>query len=906
MTKLITALALFSIPLMAHCQELKFRYYNEENGMPSNTINCIYQDKEGLIWFGTDDGLVQYDTYDLKTWRHDPNNPASIGCNNIYCIHEDNDGILWIGTDRGIFIYDKKKDSFKTPNMNRHFSELFIKSIASDKQGRLWISTLGNGVIMYDKGNESIKNWNTKSKSDEKICSDYVPKIITDPLGNIWCIAAGCWLYKYENKTGEFAKILIQDKETGITEKNAYSMCLDYSGDLWIAGWDNGIFHFDKESESFTNYLTQNGKAVIEGRIHTLTESEPGIVILGSDHGITFFNSAKNQYHTISYSKDNVRGLSDDFVHDIVKDREGGLWIATYFGGVNYANPHSSNFIFRTCTPDASSGRIISRFCEMQDGRILIGTDDGGLFIYDPHKDITKPILIDKDNAKLNIHALLAEDSVLWVGTYSNGLYKMNLETGTTEHFPRVSDTDENPNNDSVYSLYRDRNGIMWIGTKTGVNILSPKGFSKVAQLGFNCDIIEIRGDSKGGIWFASVNNGLIKYEPKTQEIHIKSNSINIPKQLLSMCISRDRIWIGTAGKGLFIYDIERDLSETVPIIINGEEYTDLTIYQIINNEENIWLTSNIGLIRYNVTSRKANLYTKEDGLYTNIFNNNSGIISSKGRIFLGTNGGFNIFSPSQIFNRVIIPPPTHISQYKIDGNSLSVKFSALSYISPQKNRYRYILEDYDKEWQYLPYPKNNVSWTDLPAGRYTFKVQSCNDNEIWGDESVIPVRIEPRWWASGTSITAYILLIIAGVTGIIYKTKKCENKEIDESNNINHEKILQHSIINSEKDQIFLNALDKIIEQNLSNPNITIDEIAQMMFVSRSILFMRVKSVTGMTPNNYIKMIRLEKAAEYLRSHTYKINEICYMVGFNTPSYFTKCFYDQFGKLPKDFANTD
>lgn len=904
--------SLLIILLLSHREsdgmELKFRYYNVENGMPSNTVNCIYQDTEGFIWFGTDDGLVRFDTYGLRTWRNDPENTGSIGCNSIYCLHEDKEGTLWIGTERGAYIYDRNLGVFSRPPVFSGLEESCIKSMTSDMKGRIWFSTLGNGIIMYDKLSRSSRQWRaSENGSAGSIGSDYVPEITADSLGNLWCIPAGSYLYRYNDETEEFDRFLIRDSVRNITAKNAYSLCTDYMGNLWIAGWDSGIFHFDRETGEFRNYLTGNGIPVLSGRIHTITEAGPGILLIGSDGGMTSFNTDSGEYDTFSYSKENDRGLSDNFVHDILKDSEGGLWVATYFGGVNYSNPGSRNFMFRTCSPSASTGRVISRFCESPEGKIYIGTDDAGLFVYDPEKDITMPVQVDPENANLNIHALLIDGPYLWIGTYSNGLYRLNRSTSETEHYPRFSGNENSTDNDSVYSLHKDRNGAVWIGTKTGICSLTRKGFMNIARFGFNCDIIEIQEDSEGEIWFASITEGLIGYDPRTQQISQKQHRGNIPSQIMSMCVYRDRIWIGSAGRGLFMYDLDLGQGSKVVLSANGALLQDLTIFQIINRDDDLWMTTNKGLVRYSTTSGNANIYTVDDGLYTNIFNCNSGIIDSSGKIYLGANGGFNIFNPAEIFRNTTTPPRTVLTGYEVDGDSFSADFVALSYISPQRNRYRYALDGYDSRWNYTTYENNHARWESLPAGKYVFKVQSCNNEGIWGPERTLDISIESRWMTSTVTISLYVtavLFMLATIAFLIGKySRQKQNPEEPPQNQARGEILLlpeAHSL--PEKDKKFIGELDSIIESNISDPNLSVGDIAQMMYVSRSVLFSRVKTVTGITPNNYVKIKRLEKAAGYIMTRKYKINEICYLVGFNTPSYFTKCFFERFGVLPKDF----
>ncbi len=587
---------------------------------------------------------------------------------------------------------------------------------------------------------------------------------------------------------------------TGNTEKNAFSMCLDWEDNIWLGGWDSGLFYYNTKEDTFKNYLFNGNKPILNGRIHTINEISPGILLLGSDEGLTYFDSKTGQHNTASFRSGN--GLSDDFVHDIYKDKEGGLWVATYFGGINYSNPNSSFFLHKKCTEISSKGRVVSKFCEDSEGKIYIGTDDGGLFIYDPSTDICTPVKIDPSISNLNIHALLDDENKIWIGSYSNGLYKKNKLTGEIQHYQNFNG--DQSISESVYSLYKDQTGKFWIGTKTAIWSWSENnGFKRIIHLGFNSDIIEIQGDTKSNIWFASISKGLLRYNPKTQEtvnLTIGNDGKEIPEEIQSMCIVQDKIFIGTLGKGLIKYDITTGNTEHIQS--SSINMQNMTIFHIINRENDLWLSTNEGLMKYNMSSGKINLFKKADGLKSDIFNCNSGIMASDGRIYLGTNDGFNIFNPEEIQTNLTAPNTVfikssfanlkngdHITIHK-GHNPFTISFASLSYWSSQNNQYRYIMEGYENIWHNLPWNENQVLFNDLKSGTYTFKVCSSNNDGIWGETISATITVKPYWWNCKASIIIYILLSIALVAGIVtaYITITIQRKN-NRAQKIKHEK---------------------------------------------------------------------------------------------------------------------
>lgn len=633
---------------------IKFNHITVENGLNSNTVLCVFQDSEGFMWLGTNDGLARYDTYELKQYRNNPNDSNSIGNNSIHCISEDKQKNLWIGTEGGIYIYERETDRFIQTELMSLLPDLHVKSIIHDRKDRVWLATLGDGVYCLNHSSSEISHWYHDPNDPLSLASDYSPKILTDALGNIWCLTSGCYLYKYDENNKRFSRILIKDINTGNTEKNAFSMCLDWEDNIWLGGWDSGLFYYNTKEDTFKNYLFNGNKPILNGRIHTINEISPGILLLGSDEGLTYFDSKTGQHNTASFRSGN--GLSDDFVHDIYIDKEGGLWVATYFGGINYSNPNSSFFLHKKCTEISSKGRVVSKFCEDSEGKIYIGTDDGGLFIYDPSTDICTPVKIDPSISNLNIHALLDDENKIWIGSYSNGLYKKNKLTGEIQHYQNFNG--DQSISESVYSLYKDQTGKFWIGTKTAIWSWSENnGFKRIIHLGFNSDIIEIQGDTKSNIWFASISKGLLRYNPKTQEtvnLTIGNDGKEIPEEIQSMCIVQDKIFIGTLGKGLIKYDITTGNTEHIQS--SSINMQNMTIFHIINRENDLWLSTNEGLMKYNMSSGKINLFKKADGLKSDIFNCNSGIMASDGRIYLGTNDGFNIFNPEEIQTNLTAP----------------------------------------------------------------------------------------------------------------------------------------------------------------------------------------------------------------------------------------------------------
>lgn len=1153
--------------------DYRFRHYRVEDGMSTNTVFKVMQDSDGLMWFGTSDGLIRYDGHGFKSYRNDPGDNQTIS-NVVYSLAEGKPGLLYIGTENGLLAFDKRQESFEYI-----LHDIHVRSIARDTAGVIWIATLGQGIYRYDDGD--VAHYNTKC--NKELTSNYVPCIICDERNEIWCVNADKWLYHYEPAVDDFSRRIIADGHKGQEENKAFSLCCDHLGNIWIGGWDKGIFMYDRENKTFTGHMSRNGKAIHNGRIHTIREISPGIIGYGCDYGFVIVDISNDEYRTFHYRPDEPWSMSDNFVYDIMRDREGGIWVSTYFGGINYTHQSNSLFSFGMTDKTGKRGRIISRFRESRTGVLWIGTDDAGLFRYDRSRGDCMEIVLDENIRNLNIHALLEDGQNLWIGTYSNGLYRMNLNNGKVTHW---SDFGENahatdiPNGESIYALYKDSQKRLWIGTKKGVTIMENGKFTSVADLGFNCDIIEIQGDDYGNIWCASINKGLYKYTPGSGTLKsIKSgadDSRRLPDETISIQVSKDVIWIGTAGNGLFRYNIR---TEQLEQISDSETLlSSQSIYHIVCENDNVWLNTSRGLVRYNVQSRLAKRFGVEDGLKTNIFNNNSGILTSDGTIFLGCNGGFNWFRPSDIVPNIIHPQIYHEGielsgaqlslQQTVDalknGNletfknhsQIRLKFAASSYISPQTNRYRWHFGEGEAEWTEITGSNGIISPGKLKKGSHLICVEAGNNDGYWSSPYLFRIKVKTHWYGSTCMWIIYaiaimsILLLLSrlwlgyrkekrinmderlrrehdkarldtelelftniakeirtpvmlingpaneilsdnglsestrrnaviikkssdklfgithdilnflrssieirgeefqieeplsgkyhkldaeiknsiktelgkqiadnesssggsrsmrqicilivdgnqdihdfldlslskyyrtllhatdknGAESLLHQNQRvdiiisdvqeglwlCENIKKEEQfchipvilmssdDGLNQKKMALEkgadiflekpvnisylvaqidNILDKRKiiwdsfsrhpystlrataqgkgDEMFLSEISRAVAERMHDINFTVDDLAREMHLSRSMLFEKMKDICGTTPNNFIKEMRLRKAASLLAEQKYRVNEICWMVGFNTPSYFAKSFLKYFGVLPKDF----
>jgi len=775
--------------------ERKFRYYTDSDGLSSNTVQCIYQDEKGYIWVGTADGLDRFNSCDFISYRSDYRRHHTLENNCIYslCGDAQDASRIWVGTSDGVYVFDTRNETFVGLPIvvdGEEQRNLLIYSLAADVLGNMWIGTYGNGLFRYNIRRQTFEHY-TAERYPDAFASNIVSKILIDSENNVWVAAGGgSLLGRYNPENNGFTGFRVEDALTHRPIPNISSMIEDSFGDLWVVGYACELYKFERARQRFTCNRPRNGTRY--GRVRSMIESAPGAILLGTDHGLVSFDTKNRRFEEVDNGTSGRNGrLNDQFVHAMIKDSDGGIWIGTYFGGLNYLSPFSS--FFTTISAGEGCGRIISRFCEDPDGNIWIGSDDGGLSLYDPQTERYERVVIDPLVPSPNIHALEVDGDRLWVGTYGSGLYCVELRTRRTRHFTR---NDTGLDNLDVYSLYRDSRGRLWIGTKRGICRYdeAEDRIACVLELGHNSDVVDICEDHRGSLWFASTGNGLIRYVPAEDRFTRFSQDpkYGLPDFVSSLAVDGDRLWIGTQGKGLCRYEIGRD---TLVMEFDRTIYGNCAVFQIIQNGNELWLTTNRGLLRYDGSAAAGPIrkYTSEDGLMANIFNVKSGIKSSTGHIYIGCNNGITKFYPYDLARQEgsvrlnVVFPDFRLSnrsvpidstvltrtidcqrQVRLQGRkiSFSLDFVALNFSSPQRTVYRYRLENFDDKWITTGLDGGSgvqhVSYTNLPPDDYRFVVSASNNGEQFGEEAVVEIRVLPPWWMADGMIAGYVCLFLA------------------------------------------------------------------------------------------------------------------------------------------------
>lgn len=793
-----------------------FRHYTVADGLSYNTVLCVIQDRQGFMWFGTDNGLNRFDGFNFKVYKPIEKTKNKAGSNVVTSLLEDAKGNIWVGTDAGIVIFNLSTNEitpFQVLTARGEAIGLIVNNLVMDHLGCIWISTYREGVFRYDPKEKKLDRYDRILDGNISVRLDVATQVYADSQNRVWVAT------KSEEKP-----LLLLDRKINcfrtyskMNEKlTVYKFFEDSSHDMWLGTWNKGICKLNTETGQVTSCLSPEKSGGIL-HVHEINELRPGVLLIGSDEGLSIFDTKTFEHQLLRPDESDPTSISDKFIYPIYRDREGGIWIGTYFGGVNYLSPNSGLFHRYTHSryKNSISGNVVGRFAEDKHGNIWIATDDGGLNMLNSSTGLFSAYLPKSGANSIsyhNIHALCWDNDWLWIGTYSGGLNVLDIKTGRFKCYNSSETDPRSLDSGSIYAILKDNEGRIWVATMSGVNLYNraTDDFTRIKKL--DVTTLHIVQDRNGFLWFATLGKGIYRFDPRNGQwknyevqgdpiMSLSSNQVNN----LSFDDS-GTMWAGTSN-GLCLYDRTKDQFRQVDIDIPSK-----VICSIVPVGGDLWLTTAKGLVRYNIKTRLSQIFTQSDGLVSDQFIANSAFKSSGGAIYVGTANGFNSFDPKrlkrnhhvpqvaitsfEIFNKEVAVSQNGPLKRAVNvckeihlgyrDNVFSINFVALSYVTPEKNKYAYMLEGFDKAWNVVS--EHKATYTNLPAGEYTFKVKAANKDGIWNEDGTqIKIIIHPPLWKTNFFKFIYFILFL----GILFllvriarnRTERLHNEKMKELN---------------------------------------------------------------------------------------------------------------------------
>jgi len=778
---------------------IRFKQLTIEDGLPQNGVQTILQDSSGFLWIGTQEGLVRYDGYSLKVFKHEPSNSYSLSDNNIISLIEDNQGNLWMGTSGGGLNHFNAKTQQFTHYRHQEgdansLSDDDVMSLLEDSQGNLWVGTRGGGLNHFNAKTQQFTHYRHQTGDANSLSDDDVMSLLEDSQGNLWVGTRGGGLNYFNLKNQQFTHYRHQAGDvTSLSNDNVWSLLENSQGNLWVGTRGGGLNYFNPKTQQFTHYHHQAGDvtSLSDDNVWSLLEDSQGNLWVGTRGGLNYFDPKTQQFTHYRHQAGDITSLNDDDAMSLLEDSQGNLLVGTRGGGLNYFNPKTQQFThYRHQAGDVTSlsDDNVWSLIEDSQGNLWVGTLGGGLNHFNPKtQQFTQYRHQAGDVTSLsddNVLSLLEDNrGNLWVGTHG-GLNYFNPKTKQFTHYRHQAGDITSLSNDNVWSILEDNRGNLWIGTHGGLNYFNPKtqqfthyrhqaGDANSLSDNFVYSLLE---DKRGNLWVGTLGGGLNHFNPKTQQFTLypnqagDANSLSDDKVLSLLEDNRGNLWVGTPD-GLNLFNKETAKFKRFTIA-NG--LPNNVIYRIEEDKQGyIWLSTNQGLSRMAPKAETFRNYDVGDGLQSNEFNGGASLKSKSGELLFGGINGFNRFYPENIKDDTspptvlitemlllnesvpIIPVDNKISANNEDNifslpqaihqtkaitlthqdNIIAFEFAALHFSNPEKNQFAYQLVGWDKDWVNTDYRNRRATYTNLPDGDYAFRVKASNADGYWNEE---------------------------------------------------------------------------------------------------------------------------------------------------------------------------
>lgn len=614
---------ILSATLNADVRQYHFSHLTMDDGLSHNDITAIIQDAYGFMWFATRDGLNRYDGNKVKVYKSEcsPNN--SQGINSIFSLCLAPDSTLWMGA-QGILCYDTQGDSLR---------QVQIKTVEGRSPKGMILSVKANtkGVLFFLEKDEGIYSY------DPQTCRCQFYSFANLKVGVSKVTATAMWIDNDDNVwIGGDKECLIQlDYTTGnyhavkidcLNAENDGMQVITGNGHYIYMGFQySGVVRYDLNDK--TVQCLKIGESVEEPLyVHDIQISDNGLW-LATETGLYLYDEIQKKASKCVNDYFDKRSLSDNAIYAVYRDSDNGLWVGTYFGGINYMSINENRYIesyYPIATKTSLKGRVVREIRSDSMGNLWIGTEDAGLNYFNSQEKSIIPVSAHLEH--YNVHGLCVIDDELYVGVYSGGLNIYNLNTGAVKRY-YISDERYNVQN-SIYAIYQDTKGRIWICTQGGLYWFSPKEGTFTRINGFsNMYVHNICEDRHGNIWLASVGGGLVCYTFDSKRVdfisEIQRQTGHWINKVVDVYEDKDGwLWMGTIGYGLLCYNPD-DKQFSHYTIEDG--FPDYTAFSPIQDDfGDIWVGTNRGLVRLNPLSGNIRVFTKSEGLISNQFNYNS------------------------------------------------------------------------------------------------------------------------------------------------------------------------------------------------------------------------------------------------------------------------------------------
>ena len=804
----------FSVDSLSQSKRYSLKNITTVNGLSQSSVIAIHQDLNGQMWFGTRDGLNRYDGSGITVFRNNPKDTLSICNNDILSIEGDKTGNIWIGTYNGLNCYNPVTNIFKHylhGNATNTLSNNTIWKIKEIKN-EIWIATSG-GLSIFNKTTQKFTSVFHNSKDNLSLPNNFVLSIYETKKGAIWIGTTNglCRLVNRKGNTFRFKQYYTQNNESVYVQ----DIKEDYLGNLWVATKTNGLLKLDPTSKKMLPFSVNQNQ--INTDVRTLDFDKKGVAWIGTYEGIS---TIQNDGSIQKVYNNPEKKTSFGKIKSIFTDKKGSVWIGSYYDGISIWDESNNNFtnLNQNSGSRALSYDVVSSLAADANKNIYIGTEGGGITVFDSKTGMTSKINSADSNGISfnNIKSLCLSDSgILWIGSFTEGLAAYDIKSKRFVNEKIDVNLKNIVKEAGVYVIIKGRkNDIFWIGT-FGKGLIRYDSSNKTYQIIGNDNYSDnfltnnrvrtLLLDKKDNLWIGTQSGlnviNLNDFDNKTYHIkhYFFDNKLLSGDDILSLFQDKKgKIWIGTKAKGLYDFDginfhkinIKKDDSNVSAIHSISED-----------DSNNLWMSSNYGIIKYNLSNKSAFIYDHKNGLLSNEFNDNAFLQLGYNKFYYGGPSGMTCFDTRKIAVNTY-SPQVILTDFKIANKSINVanendvlekaitytksltltydkanftvNFAIPNFVNSTNNQYKYRLVGLDNEW--ITTSSNSATFTIQNSGTYVFEVKGANNDGVWNAvPTTLEIVVKPAPWLSWWAFSFYVILLWISLYGLAWIIKSKE-----------------------------------------------------------------------------------------------------------------------------------
>jgi len=889
--------------------------YTINNGLPSRNTTTAIKDNYGFMWIGTENGLCKFDGYNFKTFQNNQLDSNSISNNFINAIVTDKKGRLWIGTMDGLNLFDPLTEKFSryfhNDNNKASLSNDKVWAILADIRGDIWVGT-DDGFNKYISQTNGFEVYKPNPANAFAMKGKSVNAIVEDGQ-NIWLGNWGSGLNKFNIASKHFINYKQVQVPGQKNPNDIWSLCKDDEGILWIGTYWKGLSRFDPKNQQFTSF---NQSGIDNKAVFSLIAADKNTLLVGGSENFYWVNTKNHNWSLVPGFANNPNG-------NIYKDPHGIIWICAK-DGVAKLDFNQIKFSFLAFT----DLKPVVRSVLVKSETAWLGTTKG-LIKYNlkTHANTTYKHSNNPGSLGNNDISRVYQDSYgkIWVTT-EFGFDEFDENTGIFKHYYHHSSLGALYNEDVFRDIVEISPGIYGLATDAGFKIYNSKlntyshyyNKSNDEHSISNNHLNSLLKDADNTVWIGTSGGGVNRFDIKTGRFKAYTLKSGSSKAISNNYIERifkdshQNIWICTPD-GLNRYDRKND---TFIVYDKSNGFNDNVFHDIVEDKAgNLWIATEKGMSVLNPRTGGVKNFDEADGLYVN-----SAICSYQDKIYLAGGPGVAFFDPVLIkYNKDV--PPVAITNFQVfnksitpsaDGalkenlntarrvtlnynqNVFSLEFVALNYTLSAKNEYAFMLQGFDKKWNFVG-QQRKATYTNLDPGTYIFKVKASNNDGVWNNTGkTLVIVITPPWYLTWWAYTIYLLILCSLIYSyILYKEhqaklryeirlahlasekeKELNQKKLSFFTNISHEFRTPLTLI--------INPVKELLSAQNSNDSSSLNIVYRnakrlLSLVDQLLLFNKADSSTGKLKISRLNMVDLANEVYLCFIHQAKAKQISF-----------------------------